>query len=134
MFDEQGWHARFVHADGDAVARHARLCHFKYCITNAVSITDTDLVIRKSFDREVLSELTEAKITAAQKVLPVMVRLYLVNEYRTLLPTVTREIGLRVAIDIELARHPPSLNREFPDCCSDSLAVPLHFPWKTDIH
>ena len=59
MCYKQRWHARLVHADADAVARHAWLCHFKYRITNAVSITDADLVIKESLDSEVFSELAE---------------------------------------------------------------------------
>jgi hypothetical protein len=39
------------------------LCHFKYRITNPVSITDADLVIRKSLNCEVLAELAETEIT-----------------------------------------------------------------------
>jgi hypothetical protein len=46
---------------------------------------------------------------------------------------VTGEIGLRITIDIELAHHSPARNRRFPDCGSDSFAVPCHFAWMTDI-
>src|ERR1700730_7459176 len=55
---EQGWHARFIHANTNAIACYARLCHLKYRIANAVSIADADLVIRKSLNREVFSELS----------------------------------------------------------------------------
>jgi hypothetical protein len=130
---EQGCHPRFIHANADAVARYARLCHFKFSTTDAVSIANADLVIRKSLDGEVFSELTESKITAAQKALPVMVRVHLVDKYGALLPAMTGEIGLRITIDIEPAHHSPSRNRRFPDCGSDSFAVPCHVPWKTDI-
>jgi hypothetical protein len=125
---EQGWHPRFIHANTDAVARYPRLCHFKYRIANA------DLVIRKSIDGEVFTELTESKITAAQKAFPVMVRIHLINKNGALLPTMTGEIGLRITIDIELAHHSPSLNRTFPDRGTDSLTVPCHVAWKTDIY
>ena len=134
MCYEQGWHPRFIHANADAVARYAWLRHFKYRITNAVSIADADLVIRKSLDGEVFSELAESKIIAAQKALPVVIGIHLVDKYGALLPTMTGEIGLRIAIDIELAHHSPSLNWRFPDRGSDSLAVPCHVARKTDIY
>ena len=118
----------------DAIARHARLCHFKYRISNAVSIADAHLVIKKSLDGEVFSELAESKIVAAQKALPVVVRIHLVDEYGAVLPAVTGEIGLRITIDIELAHHSPSRNRRFPDCGSDSFAVPCHVARKADIY
>src|SRR5271169_4481224 len=134
MCYEQRWHTRLVHADSDAVARHAWLRYFKYRTTDAVSIADAHLVIRKPLHREVFAELTESKITAAQKALPVMVRVHLVDKYGAVLPAVTREIGLRITIDIELAHHSPSRNRGFPDCGSDSFAVPCHVARKADIY
>src|SRR6516225_4262960 len=113
MCYEQGCHSRFIHADADAVARYARLCHFKYRTANTVAIANADLVIRKSFDGKIFSELTGSKIVAAQKALPVMVRIHLVDEHGAVLPAVTGEIGLCITIDIELTHHSPSINRTF---------------------
>jgi hypothetical protein len=115
MCYEKRRHTRFIHADADAVARYAWLGYFKFSPTDAVSIADGHLVIRKPLHREVFAELTESKITAAQKALPVMVRVHLVDKYGTVLPSVTGEIGLRITIDIELAHHSPSINWRFPD-------------------
>ncbi len=134
MCYEQRWHTRFVHADTYAVARHSWLRYFKFSTTNAVSIADADLVIKKSLNGKVFSELAESKIVAAQKALPVMVRIHLVNEYGAVLSSVTGEIGLRITIDIELAHHSPSRNRRFPDCGSDRFAVPCHVARKADIY
>ena len=108
-------HARFIHADAHAVARHAWLRYLKLSTTDAVSIADAHLGIKKSLDGEVLSELAESKIAAAQKTLPVMVRIHLVDEYGAVLTPVAGEIGLRIAIDIEFAHHSPSINWRFPD-------------------
>jgi hypothetical protein len=69
-----------------------------------------------------------------QKALPVSIGVHLINKNGALLPTMTREIALGVAIDIELARHLPSRDRRFPNRSSDSLAVPGHVPRKTDIY
>jgi hypothetical protein len=115
MCYEQGCHARFIHTDADAVARHARLRYFKLSTTDAVSISDAHLVIRKSLDGKVFSELAESKIVAAQQALPVLVRIHLVDEYGAVLPAVTGEIALRITIDIERACHSPSINWRFPD-------------------
>src|SRR5215472_11643950 len=115
MCYQQGWHTRVVHANANAVARHAWLRYFKYSTTNPVAIANRDLVISKSVNGEVFSELAESKILAAQKALPVMVRIDLVDEYGAVLPAVTGEIGLRITVDIELAHHSPSLNWRFPD-------------------
>src|ERR1700722_4789008 len=131
---EQGWHARLIHANTDAVARHAWLCDFKFGTTDAVAIADTHLVIRKSLHREVFSELAESKIVAAQKTLPVMVRIHLVDEYGAMLPAVAGKIGFRITIDIELAHHSPARNRSLPDCGSDCFAVPRHVARKANIY
>src|SRR5262249_11186579 len=77
---EQGWHASFIQADADAVARHARLGYFEHCITNPVSITDADFFIRKSCNGEIFSELSETEIIASQEALPVPVGIHLVDE------------------------------------------------------
>jgi hypothetical protein len=134
MCNEKRRHTRFIHANADAVARHAWLRYFKFSTTDAISIADAHLSIRESLDGEVLSQLAESKIVAAQKALPVMVRIHLVDEYGTVLPAVPGEIGLRITIDIELAHHSPSRNRRFPDCGSDSFAVPCHVARKADIY
>src|SRR2546430_17436193 len=73
-----------------------------YRVTNAVAIANADLVIKKSLDGEIFSELAESKIAAAQKALPIMVRVHLVDDYVAVVPSVARQIGLRMTIDIEL--------------------------------
>src|SRR5271166_1158385 len=133
MCHEQGWHPRFVHANADAVACHARLRYFKYRTTDAVSIADADLVIKKSLNGEVFSELPVDKVITSEKAFPVVIGVHLINKNGAMLPAVTGEIGLRITIDIELAHHSPSRNRRFPYCGTDSLTVPCHVAWKTDI-
>jgi hypothetical protein len=44
-----------------------------------------------------------------------MVRIHLVDEYGAVLPSVTRQIGLRIALNIESAHHSPSINWRFPN-------------------
>jgi hypothetical protein len=127
-------HTRFIHPDADAVARHPWLRYFKFSTTDAVSIANTDFVIGKSIDGEVFSELAEHKIVAPQKALPVMVRIHLVEEYGALLPTVTGEISLRIAFNIESAHHPPSIDWRFPDGRSDVLAIPCQVARKANVY
>jgi hypothetical protein len=134
MCHQQCGHPRFIHADADAVARHAWLGHFKFNATDAVSIADTHLAVSQVLNGEVLSELAERKIVTAQKALPVMVRIHLVDEYGAMLPPVTRQIGLRIAFNIEPAHHSPSGNWRLPDRRSDRLAVPCHVARKADIY
>jgi hypothetical protein len=53
-------------ANADAVARYAGLCYFKCRTTNAVAIANADLVIRKSLNSEVFSELAEDEVTTCE--------------------------------------------------------------------
>ena len=134
MFYEQGRHARFIHANADAVARYARLCHFKYRITNAVAIANTHLVVGKLLNSEVFSELPEDEIFTSEKAFPVVIGVHLINKNGALLSTMTGEIALRIANNIELAHHSSPLNWAFPNRSTHSLTVPCHVAWKTDIY
>ena len=60
MRDEQRRHLRLVHPDADAVARDPRLADLEQRRTDAVAVTDADLVIGEAGDREVLAELPVA--------------------------------------------------------------------------
>jgi hypothetical protein len=131
---QQRRHARLVHANADSEARYAWLAYFKKGIAYAISVTDADLVIGKPVHREVLSELSEAEIVAAQKVLPEVVGVHLINEDRALLPTVAGEIRLPIAINVEPAYHAPFVDRRLPDRGTDGLALPRHVVWKADIY
>jgi hypothetical protein len=62
-----------------------------------------------------------------------VIGVHLINKNGALLPTMTGEIALGVANNIELAHHFSSLNWTFPDRGTDSLTVPCHVAWKTDI-
>src|SRR5262245_53310035 len=81
-------HLRLVHANPDAVAGGPRLGHLEQRSPDPVAVTDADLVIRQSLDREVLAELPVGEIAAAQPFLPVTIRFDLVGEYRPLLAPV----------------------------------------------
>jgi hypothetical protein len=134
MCNEQRRHTRLVHADADAVARHAWLRYFKYGTTDAVSIADADVVIKKSLDSEVFSELAENEVITSEEAFPVVIGVHLINENGAMLPTMTGKIALPVAINIEFAHHSPPPNRRFPDRGSDSFAVPCHVARKADIY
>src|ERR1700722_12210364 len=131
---EQGCHPRFIHANSDAEARYARLCHFKYRITNAIAIANADLAIGKLLNGEVFSELAEDEVLTSEKAFPVVIGVHLINKNGALLSTMTGEIGLGVANKIELAHHLSPLNWIFPDRGTDTRTVPCHVAWKTDIY
>ncbi len=83
---KQGCHPRLIQADADAIARHARLRYFEFSTTDTKSIADAHLVIRKSLDGEIFSELTESKIVTTQKALPVTISIHSGRRTRRVFP------------------------------------------------
>jgi hypothetical protein len=134
MSYEESRHSRFIRADADAVTRYTRLAHFKYCITNAVSISDADLAIRKSLDRKVFSELAVDEVISSEKALPIPIGVHLINKNGSLLPTMTGKIALPIANNVELAYHPSAFNWRFPDPGTHSFTVPCHISRKANIY
>src|SRR5262252_1243469 len=59
MLDQQGGHARLVHAESNPVAGHARLRHFEQRAANPIPVTNADLIVRQSLHGEVLAELSK---------------------------------------------------------------------------
>jgi hypothetical protein len=73
MSNKQRWHPRLVHADAHAVAGYARLGYFENRITDLVSVTNTDLVVRKSVNSKIFSKLAKTAIVAPKNAFPVSV-------------------------------------------------------------
>ena len=73
MRHQEGRDPRIIHANPDAIAGHAWLRHLEQRIADAIPVADADLVIRKALDREVLAELAEGKIVAAERALPISI-------------------------------------------------------------
>src|SRR6185369_1876011 len=92
MCNEKSRHSRFIHADADAVARDARLAHFKYRFADSVSIADAYLVIRKTLDSEVFSELAVDEVITSEKAFPIVIGLHLIDKDGSLLPSMACEI------------------------------------------
>jgi hypothetical protein len=99
MCYEQGRHTRLVHSNAHSVASYTRLRHFKYRATNATSITNTDFLVEKSVNGEILSELSEGEIATAKQAFPVAVGVHLVDEYGAVFSAMTSQVCLRIAIN-----------------------------------
>jgi hypothetical protein len=55
-------------------------------------------------------------------------------KYGAVLATMTGEIALRIANNIELAHRSSVRHWRFPDRGVNNLTVPCHVAWKTDIY
>ena len=109
MGNEQRLYPGVVHADPDVIASDPRLRYFEDGAANLVAVADTHHVVGQSFDGQVLAELPVHEVVPSKLAFPVPVRVDLVNEHRTLLAAVPRQIALTIAVNVEPAR--PGGNR-----------------------
>ena len=113
--DEQRRHARLAEPHADAEAGDPRLGDLELGLADAVAVADAHLVVAEAVDGEVLAELAELEVVPAEVLLPVPVRLDLVDEHGALLAAVPVEVALAVAVDVEPAHHPRPVDRLLPD-------------------
>lgn len=121
---QQCRHPRLAHPQADSVAGHPRLGDLEERVADAVAVTDTDLVVRQAVDGEILPELTWLEIVAAEFASPETVGIGLVHEYCPLLASVTAQIALAVAVDVQPPHHPRPGHRPLVDAGVHGLAVP----------
>jgi hypothetical protein len=98
--NQQTGHPRLVHPYAHAIAGDSRLGNLEKRATNAVLVPDAYLRIGQTLNSEILSELSEGKVRAAKLILPVLIRIHLVHEYRPVFASVARQVPLPVALDI----------------------------------
>ncbi len=126
MRHDQRGHPLVAHSDAEAPAGDARLGDLKDGAANPVSVSDADVAVRHSFDREVFTKLTEFEIRALEEIRPVSIRVELIHHHGTLFAAVSGEIGLTITNEIETTGKHPTLDRAFPDRGPDWLATPGH--------
>ena len=120
--------------DTHAVTGDARLGNLEERCANPVSVADTHLVVGQALYGEVLSELSVGEIAPTQTILPVPIRLDLVNEHRSMLAAMTLQIALPIAVDDEPPDPAPPLHRLFPDRGVNGLPPPGDVAWKAYIN
>ena len=70
---QQCRHARLAHPNADAIAGNARLGYLEQRTADLITVADTDGVIRQSFDREILAELSMDEVVPVQVLLPIAI-------------------------------------------------------------
>src|SRR3989441_8431922 len=109
---QQCWHPGLVRANADAIAGNARLSNLEHRAADLITVADAHGIVGQSFDREVLAELSGDEVGPLQLLLPIAVRFDLIDEDRALLASVTPEIPLSVAVNVEPPDHAPALDRK----------------------
>jgi hypothetical protein len=134
MRDQQRRHTWVIHPDANAVAGHSWLRHFEEGRADTIAISDTDLIICKALDGEVLSKLSVFKVVPLKVFSPIAVRVKLVDHHCAMLAAMTSKISLPVTIEIESPRHHPSRHRSLPHGSTDDFALPRDILRKSDVH
>src|SRR5262245_58561388 len=101
MLHQQGGHARLVHSDSNPVARHARLRHFEQRAADTITVANADLIVRQPLHREVLAELSKHEVVSPELPFPIAIGIDLIDEDGPMLTTVTLQISLAVAVDVQ---------------------------------
>ena len=131
---QQGGHTRLVHPNSNPVAGHPGLRHFEQCAANPITVTNADLVVRQTVHREILAELPEYQVLSPQLPLPIAIRIDLVDENGAMFATVTLQISLAVAVDVQPSYLAATPDRVFPHGRAHGLAFPFNFARQADVH
>src|SRR6516164_3933723 len=134
MLHQQGGHAWLVHPESNSVTGHARLRHFEQRAANPITVADADLIVRQAVHREVLAELSKHEILSPELPFPITVGIDLIDENGPVLATVTLQISLAVALDVQLPHLTATADRVLPNGRAHGLPFPWDFAWQTDVH
>src|SRR4051812_7073749 len=104
-------HLRLVETQADPKARDTWLGDLELRATNAVSVTDADILVGKPADGEVLPEIPRSQVVAVEKFGPEVIRLGLVDQHCALFTTVAAEVTLAITVEVEPASHDRSVHR-----------------------
>ena len=103
-------------------------------MADPIAVADAYGIVGQSFDREVLPELSVDEIAPLQLLLPIAIRLDLIDEDGALLTAVTRQVTLTVAGHVQSADLTAATHRVFPDSGAHSSSLPGNVAWKSDVH
>src|SRR5262245_58967866 len=70
---QQSRHPGFVHPDADTITGHARLSDLAQRTADLITVADAYFVVRQSFNREILAELSICEVTSLQLFLPITI-------------------------------------------------------------
>src|SRR6058998_1163195 len=131
---QQCRHAGLVHPNADAIAGDARLSDLEDCGADLITVADAHGIVGQSFNREVLAELSGDEVGPLQLLLPIAIRLDLVDEDGALLTSVPSQVTLTVAVQIQPADTATAAHRILPDPGVHSATLPLNVARKSDVH
>src|SRR3954468_10247633 len=131
---QQRWHPSLVHPNADPIAGHAGLCDLNEGAADLITIADAHRIVRQPVDREVFAELSVDEVVSVQLLLPVAVRLELIDEDGALLAPMPGDVALAISVNIEPPHPTASAHGILPDPCMNNTALPLDVLWTSGVH
>ena len=107
--------------------------HLEDRAADPVAIADAHLVVAESLHGEVLAELSVHEVVSSKLAFPVPVRVDLVDEHRTLLAAVPRQIALTIAVNVEPADPAGTGHGILEDPGEDGPPLPGHVLRQADV-
>src|SRR5262245_45440116 len=131
---QESRHPGLVHPNADAIAGDARLGDLEQGAADPISVADAHGIVGQSFDREVLAELSVDEAVSLELLLPMAIRLDLVDEDGALLTPVPGQVALTVAVQIQPADPTAATHGILPDRGAHGATLPLDVARKSDVH
>src|SRR5262245_24493040 len=131
---EQSRHSRLIRPNADAIAGHARLGHFEQRAADSITVADVHGIVGQPFDREVLAELSMDEVAPLQQLLPMAIRIDLIDEDRPPLATVPGQVALAVALQIEPPDPAATGHRILPNPGAHCATLPRDVARKSDVY
>src|SRR6478735_1415589 len=124
MAHQQCWQSGLAEPHADPVAGDPRLTHLEQRPADLKPVTDANFVVGKSVHREVLAELAVFEVVPTQLIPPMVIRLELVDEHRSMRAAMASEVTLPVTVDVQSPDHVWSFDGILPDAGMHGPAAP----------
>jgi hypothetical protein len=98
--------------------------YLKERAANSIAVANAHFVVGQTLNREIFAELPEGEVATAELMFPILVGINLVDQNCSMLTTMTGEIALAIAINIESSNQAPALHWLFPDARVYCLTPP----------
>jgi hypothetical protein len=131
---QQRRHPRLVGPNADAIAGDAGLRDLEQGAADLKTIADANGIVRQSFNRKILAELSIDEVGSVQLFPPVAIGFDLIDEGGSLFAAVATQIGLAVSFQIQPADPAPAEHGIFPGCGAHNPAPPFDIARKSDVH
>src|SRR5262249_44791957 len=116
------------------IAGNAGLSDLEQCVADLIAIADANGIVRQSFDREILAELSVDEVGPLQLLVPMAIRFDLVDENGALFAPVAGQVALTVSVEIQSIHATATAHRILPDAGVHGATLPLDVARKSNVH